>query len=312
MTPIQRLEIYQQRNQSFNKNLVFHLGVNAGFFSEFNNMILAMIYCYQHKIRFELYSDDANFKIDKGFSDFFVSFCTEVHDNRHSTLNWRWVNDDRHPHLRETEKLKKELNITYLTHNLWKKFNNYYFAYQYFSFPELEVKGFTREIARYFIEMVWQYNAKTKEKIEILKSKIHLPIDYTGFHIRGGDKIIEHSIVAGNEYINLANKIKTPKTGFILTDDYRIFESMCINYPEWEFQTLCNKNEHGYFHEEYMKLSKEQKAEQLLNLFAAVDILSYSTCFFGTYTSNPGMFLAMKMKKNKMVGLDYKQWKIRW
>ena len=43
-------ERYQALNRTFRKELIFHLGSDAGFYSEFNNMILAIIYCLQYKI----------------------------------------------------------------------------------------------------------------------------------------------------------------------------------------------------------------------------------------------------------------------
>ena len=58
-------ERYQALNRTFRKELIFHLGSDAGFYSEFNNMILAIIYCLQYHIKFSMYSLDANFKYPK-------------------------------------------------------------------------------------------------------------------------------------------------------------------------------------------------------------------------------------------------------
>lgn len=46
--------------------MIFHLGIDAGFFTEYTYMLHAMLYCLQHKIQFKLYSDDANFGWEKG------------------------------------------------------------------------------------------------------------------------------------------------------------------------------------------------------------------------------------------------------
>lgn len=61
--------------------LIFHLGHSAGFYSEFNNMVLAILYCKQHSIDFRLYSADANFGIRKGWRDYFLPFCAEKKSN---------------------------------------------------------------------------------------------------------------------------------------------------------------------------------------------------------------------------------------
>ena len=47
-------ERYQALNRTFRKELIFHLGSDAGFYSEFNNMILAIIYCLQYHIKFSM------------------------------------------------------------------------------------------------------------------------------------------------------------------------------------------------------------------------------------------------------------------
>ena len=45
--------------------MIYHIGIDAGFFTEYTYMLHAMLYCLQHKIQFKLYSDDANFGWEK-------------------------------------------------------------------------------------------------------------------------------------------------------------------------------------------------------------------------------------------------------
>lgn len=52
---------YIRLNNSFDKSVIFRLGISGGFFSEYNNMLVCMLYCMQHKIRFRLDSMHANF-----------------------------------------------------------------------------------------------------------------------------------------------------------------------------------------------------------------------------------------------------------
>ena len=82
-------EAYQKVNEKFESVLVFHVGESAGFFSEYNCMILVMLYCLQHKIQFKLYSRDANFGYEKGWTDFFESFCKEEDSRWHHWINMR-------------------------------------------------------------------------------------------------------------------------------------------------------------------------------------------------------------------------------
>ncbi len=66
----QNIYLYNEVNNSFGKKLIFHVGIEAGFYSEINGMLTAMFYCYVHKIKFILYADDANFTGGNGWEEF--------------------------------------------------------------------------------------------------------------------------------------------------------------------------------------------------------------------------------------------------
>ena len=82
---MKQLEIsdYQKLNDSFHKRLVYHVGIDCGFFVELNNMINAILYCLLNGYRFQLYSEDANFGTGKGWTEYFLPFCEEVHEPFH-------------------------------------------------------------------------------------------------------------------------------------------------------------------------------------------------------------------------------------
>lgn len=70
---------YRLLNNSFKKTMIYHIGIDAGFFTEYTYMLHAMLYCLQHKIQFKLYSDDANFgweKVGKIVSHLSANKCT--------------------------------------------------------------------------------------------------------------------------------------------------------------------------------------------------------------------------------------------
>ena len=120
-------------------------------------MLHAMLYCLQHKIQFKLYSDDANFGWEKGWTDCFVPFCEEVHEAFHHTYNthrlpsWKALMKDKK--LPKTKLMKWKLkatckNITgetlaFLTYkkpvllNCHLKFD----PNQHFHIPELGIDG---------------------------------------------------------------------------------------------------------------------------------------------------------------------------
>ena len=63
---------YRKVNEAFRRRMVYHVGVDCGFFVEMNYMVDAMLYCLAHRIRFQLYSDDANFGTGKGWTEYFL------------------------------------------------------------------------------------------------------------------------------------------------------------------------------------------------------------------------------------------------
>ena len=66
---------YRKVNDSFHRRLVYHAGIDCGFFVELNYMVNAMLYCLSNGYRFQLYSEDANFGTGKGWTEYFVPFC---------------------------------------------------------------------------------------------------------------------------------------------------------------------------------------------------------------------------------------------
>jgi hypothetical protein len=305
-------ERYARLNESYGKKLYFHLGVNAGFFSEFNSMLLAVLYSLENGIQFVLYSADANFRTDKGWDDFFMPFCPETEDEFHHDNNFRWLKIYQPRRKLRILLRKRRRGIDLLTHDVWRKFKNERFAKRRFTIPELGIDGDLLSATRILHKIVWRYNERTQAAVEARKAGVDLPERYVGLHIRSGDKVIEHEVFAAAPYIEKAASLSPLRDAFVLTDDYGVIERLRVDYPEWRFYTTCAPTERGYFHEEYQKLDVWAKAEQLLNLFAAMDILAASEYFIGTFSSNPGMNLGMRMPEGRVHGVDYDSWKITW
>ena len=116
MNPNDLATRYHLLNSSFKKTMIYHIGIDAGFFTEYTYMLHAMLYCLQHKIQFKLYSDDANFGWEKGWEDCFAPFCEQVHEPFHHTYNthrlpsWQALMKDKK--LPKTKLLKWKLKVT--------------------------------------------------------------------------------------------------------------------------------------------------------------------------------------------------------
>jgi len=300
---------YIRLNDSFKKkNLTYRLGVSAGFFSEYNNMILAMLYCLEKKIQFKLYSNDANFKYNKGWTDYFLPFCK---DNAWSyqRYNFRAIDTSKKydPRIILHHLLKPN---SFLTFELWPAFRNRNRENLKYCIPELGIDGDLKQACQVLINLTWQYNEATQVLVNDLITSLQLPEKYIGFHIRSGDKIQEADLWSVSCYVEEAQKHTNLRTAFVLTDDYQIIETLQTRFPEWNIYTLCGKVEKGFYFRDFLKQDRLIIRDSLVKLFASVDALSRSELFVGTFSSNIGMFLGMRMDSGQVYGIDLEKWQI--
>jgi len=303
------LKNYTELNNSFKKKkLIYHLGAAAGFFSEYNNMILAMLYCLKNKIQFKLYSKDANFGYEQGWTDYFIPFCEgdflpyQRHNPRVAVPSKKY--DPRvilHHLLRPN---------TFLTFELWNFFHNRAMETQHFYIPELGIDGGLQEACQILTRLTWQYSKKTKNTVDEYITSLNLPEKYIGFHIRAGDKMQEADLWNIVNYVEKAQKYSDLRTAFISTDDYQIIESFQAQFKDWSIYTLCGKEEKGYYFQDFLKKDPYSIKKSQYSLFASMDILSRSEIFVGTFSSNIGMFLGMRMDPTKVHGVDLENWQI--
>ena len=309
------LSAYQDLNYSCTKTLKFIVGIGGGFFSEYNNMLVAMLYCIKHGIQFKLDSRNANFAIDKGWCDYFEPFCEEVYDNRvhYKTVDWRYLVKS----LLKGRKIPIVKNVlpyfhcfrkNLLTQDVFGKARSRVAQNSLYNIPQLGINGCFRDACSVLLNVTWKYNHKTKLEIDEIIKQIVLPDQYVGLHIRGGDKALEHQLYPIDMYFEkFGNSVV--KNAFILTDDYGIFDMCVRRYPDWNFWTLCEKTDAGYDNQAFVRKTPEAKRRKLVRLFASIEILTNSVQFVGTYTANPGLFLGMRIPE-KTTFVDSREWKL--
>lgn len=307
-------EKYYILNKSFKKKFVFHLGSDAGFFSEYNNMILAMLYCLSNKIQFVLYSEDANFGYKKGWRDYFLPFCDEATGRFHQRYNFRDY-DFIQSRLGRRDRLKIKIykffhRIDFLTQDLWCSIRDRKHEDQVYNIPDLGIVNLPlKEACQKLVRMTWQYNPDTDILVKNEINALRLPQQYIGLHIRRGDKHIEHESMKIRVYTDKMRDLNI-KDVFISTDDYNaILDIKEQSAANLNFFYLCKDDQTGYDHNQYIALSKPKIKEAQIELFASVDILAKSQYFIGTYSSNIGMFLGMRMDSGKCISVDI-NWRI--
>jgi hypothetical protein len=316
-----------------NKILIFHIGCGSGFFSEYLGMVFAIAYCKIHNIRFKLYSKDANFAFEKGWSDYFEPFCEEIEDDFHSWMNrripfptfkqylkaiykkiryqkpipkWYW-HLFRYGAIRQYvngQRYKKLYGFNYFTYDLWNKF--YYGLNPYFndkilekSVDTLQYKGNVKMLFQSIIENAWKFNKFTNEQINVIIEDLMLPKNYLGIHIRAGDKLSEDKIFSYDKFFEMLTTINSSCNDvFVLTDDYTIIENIQEEFNQFNIYTLCSSEERGYDNNIFQKQSSDYKKKELIKLFTSIEILSKSNIFVGAYNSNVDIFISLKRDEN--------------
>ena len=307
---------YNSINESFiERCCTFKIGKGAGFFSEYNNMILAMAYCLIHRIRFQITSENANFNPKKGWTGFFLPFCKDVKDERRHYVTDNWKSTLKRIMLHRDLKAISSL-YPYLwpwkpemrTQDVFGKCRDRKLVNRTFEIPSMGFRGSFQQLCAQLVNMTWRYNEEIQKRIDELIVPLNLPNKYIGMHIRGGDKFVEHEIEPLQKYFSLVSDL-TINNLFVLTDDYTIIEQIKATYPSWNVYTLCHENERGYFHDQFVNQPYEFQRLRLIKLFASMEVLNRSLQFIGTFSSNPGMFMGMR-NPSICRGVDFDHWLI--
>ena len=308
------LSDWKELNNSFPRRLIYHTGIDCGFTVELNYMINAMLYCLAKGYRFQLYSDDANFGTGKGWTEYFMPFCEEVHESFHHNYNlhrpptWRRVMKN----VIKTRSLSFVFwKLKFLLKSLighWQAFRAYgeyvrlsqdvaHNPDKYYHIPALGISCSYTEAYAMMARMVWQPQPGLQQQIADTKHRLSLPQVYSGIQIRGGDKVQEARLITGRQIIEALH----PQEGdciFALADNYHQLEIVRNEFPQVRIISLCQPDETGYYHQAFTRLSPQEKKESIIRLLTSLDILFQCRAFVGTITSGPSVFL-MKVRADE-------------
>lgn len=311
LTPRDR---YIALNRSFRPTLVYHVGIDTGFFTELSSLVHAALFCAERHLQLKLYSDDANFRAERGWTDYFEPFCEEVHEpfharlNHYSGLSWRQilVESPARQWLRFTKwKLKlwaldlrgRQLARRAYGQPTWLSHHVGTHCFRPYHVPELGICGAEGDYLSAFRRMatiLWQLNGPMRREVDALKSGVELESGYMGCQIRGGDKITESDFIPPAVYAARLRRLGA-RCVFVLTDDYALFEQLQQLEPSIRWRTLCQPSERGYVNGQFTRVQGEAKRAQMARFFASMELLLASARFVGSITPAPSHFL-LKMK----------------
>lgn len=296
---------YQVLNRSFKKRMIWHLGIDAGFFAEYTYMLNAMLYCLKHHIQFVLYSKDANFGCENGWGDYFEPFCEEVDEDFHSRYNkhrvpsWKKIFGTKSVRMLKW-KLKSVFQnrmgdvMAYRHYRQWVLLNHHLkfdFSEHYY-IPELGIDGNYLHAFKVMVDITWHLKPELKEEGRKLIAQLKLPDSFIGCQVRGGDKITETELLTTDFFINTIRECNRKENlAFVLTDDFRIYEELQVKCPELEWRTLCAPQEAGYINSSFSVIKGKEKYAQMLRFLTSMEVLMHSSFFIGSVTTGPSLFL---------------------
>ena len=305
------LTSYQKYNDSFRRRMVCRIGVDCGFFIEMNYMVNAILYCLAHRMKFQIYSDNANFGTGVGWTEYFLPFCEEVHEPFHQKYNFHrppsWHRIFRLCANKKSLgpiawKLKKNLKTFMGRLKAFRVYGEYVlFAQdvplrmpQRYCVPELGIDNDYSETYALIARMVWRLRPDILQMEKTYKRQLSLPAVFSGVQIRGGDKESETRLIDGATIIRKLN-LSDGDCLFVLTDDYRQFLKGREAFPHLSLLTLCQENETGYYHQQFCQKDFQSKKKAIGRLIISVDILLSCHSFVGSITTGPSIFI-MKLR----------------
>jgi len=300
------IDRYDALNNSFEKTLIFRFGDQAGFFSELNNLILAVLYCLDSRIRCALYTSQVSPAIH--WNDYFQPFCEQTTSRTHRIHNKRSMSGRPSlvPRVMRTW-MKRTEGFDYFTYEIWDKFRSQEFARRRFSIPALEIDGSILDATRMLIGIIVRYQQSVAEQISDVIASLDLPDEYVGLHIRGGDKTREAKVFSADEYMALLARHTRVRNVFVMTDDFGHIEHLRRRYADYAFFTTCRADERGYDLASFQRREHDARHSEYVKLLASMDVLRAATVAFGSYRTNPGMFLGMCMGTG-FIGIDSDEW----
>ena len=302
------LPLHSLLNDPARPPIVYHLGIDAGFFTEYTYMLHAMLFALRRGRRFCLYSADANFGVARGWTDYFLPFCQEVSEPFHSRYNRHAIpslptllrrNPGRSP--LDLAKWKLKVEAGHLIGHIkarqaygrptWLNADVDFRVDAPFPYAELGLGDDYLTAFRTLVDLTWRFTPEVEHAVVDLTKQLRLPKDYIGCQLWGGDKVSEVSLTSPDALAEAIRRLPSHDDVFVLTDDYRLFEELQSRHADIRWHTLCSPDERGYVNSAFTATSPERKRAQMVRFLASMRLLMQSRHFVGSITPGPSLFL---------------------
>lgn len=297
MASNEMLYVLKELNESFEQRLLFRLFCHAGFYSEYNNMLLAILFCLKNKIQFNLCSKLCIPIHKNGWSEYFIPFCNEENSEELNRFNLRtylfnsYSEEELRQILSYNNTVKRKNNYEFLMIDIWDYIRSDEFYKSDFYIPELKIDGNLISACKVINECIYNFNEETKSEIDGIIKKVDLPQEYVSVHIRCGDKVFETALISPDDYIIRLQQHFSCKNLFVATDDYEVFSYLKDKYPMFNFYTTSEPKDSGHIQNVANAIAPEIVRLEHVKLFSTMEILKKSIIHIGTNSSNMGIFM---------------------
>jgi hypothetical protein len=271
---------YHRINSSHGDPFVFCL-TGRGFFSEVNNLLNAILFGIVKKRR--LFVDQSRFAYGSlKWDRLFDSALPLINEEGAIHIEKDWI----------ISNFKSPGFQSICTHlKDWHRRRRFFLSRSYGFYANVFMAK--RDLARLFCQPVSQN-----------RYSLQIPKPYAAIHVRRGDKvdgfnwkgrfIVEGEDIPIENYLHTLTTIMPGvKNLFIMTDDYRIVESIRSTDHSYNVFTLCDKDEHGYRQYDFNSNEDLSKADAVKRLIAEVQIACNSKVFAGCFKSNVSRYIAL-------------------
>lgn len=310
-------QIYQDYNESLRQPLVWHTGVDAGFFAEYSAMLNAMLYCLDRGYQFRLYSADANYGYADGWTDYFLPFCPAETADWHHRYNIygvaSWAELRRRGTLRAMALWKSKLAVRHVVGHAraWLQYGRHvrlsdsvkWLTDGTYTLPGLMDHATVNEAFIALDSVAWRFNPATQAEVDYLARTLNLPRDYAALQIRGGDKVTETALLPPERYARMVERLVPGGHVLVLTDDYTLFERLQQMVPTVTWHTLCDPAERGYVNAAFTHTAAADKRQRMTRFLATMQLCRCARCFIGSITTGPSLYL-LRILGQRAVPID--------
>jgi hypothetical protein len=261
------------------KCLFFDSFTQNGFFSEYFNLLGAMIWCEDNNM--DLYIDESRSNIC-GFDTYFLPLKAK-------RIKLKSALQGRH---RKSESPDKFLLLGDYLENRYKLATSGVLC-------DSRKRQYTKKITE-----TYKLNDRLSEKAnkEIKRCKNIYGDDFAAFHVRRGDKITEEKNFELNRYIKelqKAEEMKSKKTKniFVMSDKKEVIEDFKKEFPQYNFFCL-HENENEYDAMKFSASTDQERKNYIENFLIDLEIFKSAKCGVVTIHSNVGAFLMLSMHPN--------------